>query len=438
MASRKRAAEDDARNSRNLDSAARLVREVAEESANRAMAHTFDKTLEANTFKFFELVKKQPFRSSAVILNAEYDYVYTSEFYYKDDVYAKIRSTLTQFVKEHPVELCKIIFAEWNPPGSIWKLYRLHGAVHVEKKKISQRPLKHFAQISGIGIVGMATNTLCCDYNEKLGQFTALEEIEFKVSPLDTEAMKHGGGDRKVPWAPAFLAGDWRCVQNKFHIQITGPPNTRDGSRPEYFREFNEMQQSYNSEKVVGFHVWDDHIIILLTRTLQTMVIHKFEVRTGERLTQEDDFKGIQSRVARVDGTDEQSLFVLAVDQVREFRYNYAHGGFYQVRQFIYLVPKRFTANMVCFQVGPQYMCVGTKTRVIFHDIAQKIADMEARKQFSAEMTADFNVRCRKPVDMIFANPGEKNDLLVSSADGVQLWALDSLREKLLELEFAP
>jgi len=418
MASKTRAEEDAARNLQNLEAVSEAVRLLFEQRANRIMARVAKKTLEVNARTFFALVKKQFFAGLHVTIVAESTDFYSKYFDERSiqtENSSAIQSTLKQFLKKHPVPLLQLQFDFRQPPQSRWTMHVQDFSVEVKKKRISQRKLKHFARVPGVGIVAMATNTLCCDYNKELGQFTSLEDIEFELTPRERDQeekdKKRAGAKYKSPYAvvkPAFLAGEFRCVQSAREIQVTGPP------------ERSEILRTKNAIEVVGLHVWSEDVAILLTRPkvgYSYLTIYTIDTRAQDVTQQATMFEGYQSQMARVDGTDEQALFVLQGNLVAEFRHR--PDGFFKAKTFGGFLQEPFLVKLTCFHVGQKYLCIGTEFFVSFYDMD----DVSATQESHVSMEAKFHIRCLDPVEMFFVDADE-TQILVSSETGVELWTL--------------
>jgi len=417
MAAKKRAEEDAERNMRNRESISEAIQQLFERRTKSIMARESKKTLDANARKFFALVKKQPFTVDHFTITAEFDNFFS---YYldtlRDENYAAIKSKLTQFLKEHRVPLLMITFNGRKKEELIWTLHRLDNLAEVQKKSISQKQLKHFAQVPDVGIVAMATNVVCCDYNAELGQFTALENIEFEITPRERQKETPKRLEYLTkPICPPFFAGHYRCVRNYNEVQVTGPPKKKNGDRTIVLRE---NVGSTRDTGIVGFHVWKKDFVILILDKYYWLQIYVIDTRTDKVAMHKTEFRGTRSQVAQVDGVDEQALFVQHENYIIEYRQTPA--GFSKVRLFVGFLQEPFLPYVMCFHVGKKYLCVGTESFVSFYDMT---AAVETEGQL-VNVEADFHIRCYKPSDIFFVDPGESREVLVSSQAGVQLWTL--------------
>lgn len=419
MAAKKRAEEDAERNMRNRESISEAIQQLFERRTKSIMARESKKTLDANARKFFALVKKQPFKADHFTMTAEFDH-FSSPYLEAlwDENYPAIKSKLLQFLQEHPVPLLVIKFEGEDKAKKdfIWTLHRLDNLAEVQKKSISQKQLKHFAQVPEIGIVAMATNVVCCDYNAELGQFTALENIEFEITPRERQkATPKRLKYITKPICPPFFAGHYRCVRNFEEVQVTGPPKKKNGDRTIVFRE---NVGSTGDTEIVGFHVWNKDFVILILDKYYGMQIFMIDTRTDKVALQEIEFHGTRSQVAQVNGVDEQALFVQHDHYIIEYRQTPA--GFSKLRLFVGFLQEPFLFYLRCFHVGKKYLCVGTESFVSFYDMT---AAVETEGQL-VNVEADFHVRCYEPSDIFFVDPSESREVLVSSRAGVQLWTL--------------
>jgi hypothetical protein len=310
------------------------------------------------------------------------------------------------------------------------------GATEIDKKHISQRQVVHLSRSPQTSdISGMCSTTLRCYFDDKLGQMRAWDDIEFELEPSESEEPRQRKKRRepvapesavnlRKPIAPAFLAGDFYCMQNKKMIRVKSPETV-------YLTVPTLGTDSPRS--IIGFHVWDDQVV-LITDVVGGVKIFMIDIQTRQVQTRIMELHNVQqSQVAYMVGEEENRLFLFHLGKIVECAKS--PTGCEKVTVFQYEPPFSFAQRGKCFCIQQGIICIGFDSFVAFYNFEQIRKDVKPMKHLELQgpvwtSNCYFYVTCNKPSEVIFVSPDSTKQVLVSSAEGVQLWTLPRLEFK--------
>jgi len=345
---------------------------------------------ERNAIELFNLVKKQKFPLSQLVIDAEFNCYSSpdfsaSRFGFGNGFGHDFNAQVVDFLRAHPVPPMQISLDTKREVQWAWT--KVQGAREIKKTQLSHKPVMHFAYFPATGeVTGMVSNTLQCSLDKGSGVFRTKDTIKDAV-------------------APPFFAGEYVCVQSSDRIRVT--------NRSDEFASINTVRDKVPMDlryitptSVIGFHVWDQSNLIVVAKTEYGTNIYTINTVTRQVKTQIFDFAADQTQVTTLFGEKGKSLF-LQFGQ-RFYECTTGPNGFSKVRVINTISPKQYMPRPTCFCINTQTLCVGSDSFVSFYNVSHPVREMEA----------DFYVTCNKPRELFFT--GE--DILVSGEDGVQLW----------------
>jgi hypothetical protein len=111
--------------------------------------------------------------------------------------------------------------------------------------------------------------------------------------------------------------------------------------------------------------------------------------------------------------------------------YEEGPAGFDEVATHDYSKSFRFAQNGTCFCIQQGKLCVGFDSFVALYNFDQIRQDVKSLEEDDDDgrdsvwkTNCYFYVTCNKPSGVIFVSPDSTQQLLVSSAEGTQVWAL--------------
>jgi len=361
---------------------------------------------------------------------------------------AGVQKLVTDFLKQHPVPALRFSLARSAGPFTVtmqWSMEPTQGAVQVHKKRISQREVVHLSRSSQTGeITGMCSNLVKCSFDEERGIMRGIDDILFELAPMESEEPRRPrrGEDEgkrvdvnlRKPVNPAFFAGDFHCVQNAEMIRVYGPKNTSFRNKNIYLSastvqpDTPEHLKDTMPSSVIGFHVWDQSRVILVTSVRSGVKIFTIDVTNMQYKTQViPDFFPFQSQVVVLADARRQRLFLFDSGGFTE--YEEGPAGFDEVAAHDYRKSFRFAQNGTCFCIQQGKLCIGFDSFVALYNFDQirqdvKVLDEDDDQRPAWQRNCSFYVTCNKPSGVIFVSQDSTRQLLVSSAEGTQVWTL--------------
>lgn len=406
--------------------------------------------LQRNTKLLFEALKslEVPPWIEVVHFDVEFNACNFETPFERDDFQISLENLVTRFLEKRLVPALHFSMVQSEGEGVRWSVKKKKvEAAEIDKKQISQRQVVHLSRSEQTGrITGMCSIQMPCYFDEELGQMRSMDPVKFELTPTESERpnrprpfredqrYKKSDFDLREPVKPAFFAGDFYCMQNKEMIRVKGP---KYGLRNEtvYFSvetfddNMPEDDEKSTPTSVVGFHVWDEKHVLLIAQLKIGTKIFMINVETRNAHMQILNYiQVIQSQVVFTASDRKKHLFLFNGLVIME--YERGPAGFKELAPYEYAPPFNFLQRGKCFCIQQGALCIGFDSFVAFYNfdqIKRRISRHEADDRVWKD-NCYFYVTCNKPRDIIFVTPDSTKRVLVSSADGVQMWAITLAR----------